>query len=120
VKGPSDLGHFADHDGWHKCLDDLRHIHLRMTADYPGTPAIMLGHSMGSTLARDFMARHGRELAGVVLSGSSGQPVPMASAGRLVARIERLRHGRRGRSALLHSLSFDAFNKRFEPARTKF
>jgi len=44
----------------------------------------------------------------------------MASAGRLVARIERLRHGRRGRSALLHSLSFDAFNKRFEPARTKF
>ena len=120
AKGPSDLGHFADHDGWQKCLDDLRQIHLRMTSDHPEKPVMLLGHSMGSTLARDFMARHGDGLAAVVLSGSSGQPTPLASSGRLAARLERLRLGPRGHSRMLQSLSFDAFNKKFEPARTKF
>ncbi|HWZ45447.1 MAG TPA: alpha/beta hydrolase [Candidatus Saccharimonadales bacterium] len=120
AKVPSDLGHLADRGGWQKCLDDLRQVQLRMAADYPGKPVILLGHSMGSTLARDFMARYGGDLAGVVLSGSSGQPTPLASAGRLVARLARLRRGARGHSRMLQSLSFDAFNRKFEPARTKF
>jgi alpha-beta hydrolase superfamily lysophospholipase len=34
--------------------------------------------------------------------------------------LERMRLGRRGVSAMLQSMSFGAFNKRCEPARTKF
>jgi len=120
AKSPSDLGHFADRGGWEKCLDDLRQLHQRIAALHPGKPVILLGHSMGSELARDFMARHGSELAGVVLSASSGQPTPLASAGRLMARLERLHVGPRGHSWLLQWLSFDAFNRKFAPARTKF
>ena len=37
---------------------------------------------------------------------------------RLIGRFERLRLGRRGRSTLMHTLSFAAFNKPFEPSRT--
>ena len=44
----------------------------------------------------------------------------MASVGRLVARLERLRLGRHGRSKLLTDLSFGPFNKRFAPNRTAF
>ncbi len=115
---PADLGFFSEKGGWRKCLDDLLLVRRRIEADHPDLPVIMLGHSMGSFLAQQFMSEQGATLAGVVLSASDGKPSLLAMAGRLVARMERLRLGGRGRSALIHALGFGAFNKAFGPART--
>lgn len=115
-----ELGFFAERNGWRKCLDDLWQVNRAIAAENPEAPILLLGHSMGATLARQFMAEHGEDLAGVVLSGSSGQPTPLALAGRLIARTEKLRLGSRGKSALIRSLTFDGFNKSFQPARTRF
>ncbi|HKW52774.1 MAG TPA: alpha/beta hydrolase [Stellaceae bacterium] len=120
ARTPEDLGLFAARDGWSKCLDDLWRLNRRIADDHPGAPIILLAHSMGSSLAQHLIGLHGDALAGVVLSGSSGKPSALAVAGRLIARLERLRLGRRGHSALLQRLSFDAFNKQFAPARTPF
>lgn len=120
ARAPEDLGFFAEHDGWRKCLNDLWDVNRLIAAENPGRPILVLGHSMGATFARQFMAEHGDGLAGVVLSGCGGQPTSLALAGRLVARVEKLRVGARGRSGLIQSLTFDSFNKAFEPARTKF
>ena len=118
--GPAELGTLGDHDGWRKCLDDLWQLNRRIAASLPGKPIFLLGHSMGSSLARSFMAGHGDSFAGIALCAASGQPTPLALIGRLAARLERLRLGPRGTSKLLQALSFDAFNKKFEPARTRF
>ncbi len=115
---PADLGFFAESEGWRKCIDDLGQLHRRIAADHPGRPILLLGHSMGSFMAQHVISERGDDLAGAVLSGSGGKPGALASAGRLVARIERWRLGPRGRSDLIHSLSFGAFNKPFAPART--
>ena len=117
---PEELGFFAARDGWGKCLDDIWQVNRRIAADHPGAPIILLGHSMGSFLAQHLIGVQGDSLAGVVLSGTSGKPSALAMAGRLVARLERSRLGRRSRSALLQSLAFDGFNKPFAPARTPF
>jgi alpha-beta hydrolase superfamily lysophospholipase len=115
-----DLGFFAASGGWRKCLDDLWLVNRKAASDHPGLPIVLLGHSMGATLARQLMGEHGDSLAGIVLSGSSGQPNALAQSGRLTARLERLRLGPRGKSKLIQSLTFDAFNKRFQPTRTRF
>jgi alpha-beta hydrolase superfamily lysophospholipase len=115
-----DLGFFAERDGWRKCVDDLWQLNRRIASDHPGLPIVLLGHSMGSFLAQQFISEHGDALAGAVLSGSSGKPDALAAAGRLFVRIERLRLGARGRSRTMHQLSFGAFNKSFQPARTPF
>lgn len=120
ARTPEDLGFFAENDGWRRCLDDLWHLNRRIAGDHPDAPIVLCGHSMGSFMAQHFISEHGDAVAGVVLSGSGGKPSPLAVAGRLVARIERLRLGARGKSALIHALSFGAFNKPFEPARTPF
>jgi len=120
ASSPADLGFFAGHNGWRKCLNDIWELNQRIAGENPGAPIIVLGHSMGATFARQFMAEHGDSLAGVVLSGCGGQPTSLALAGRLVARLEKLRVGARGRSGLIQSLTFDTFNKPFEPARTRF
>ena len=115
-----ELGLFAEHDGWRKCLDDLWQLTQHIAAENPGVPVLLLGHSMGATLARQMMTEHGSAFAGVVLSGANGQPTPLAQAGRLIARLEKLRIGPRGKSALIRALTFDAFNKPLHPVRTRF
>jgi len=114
----ADLGFFAEGEGWRRCLDDLWQLNRQIAAEHPGLPVVLVGHSMGSFMAQHFISEHGEALAGVVLSGTDGKPGALASAGRLIARLERLRLGPRGRSALIHALAFGVFNKAFAPTRT--
>ncbi len=117
---PADLGFFAARDGWDKCVAGLYALNRRIAAEHAGAPILFLGHSMGSFLGQSFVARHSDAIAGCAFSGSNGPPPAIASVGRLIARIERLRLGPRGRSPLLQKMMFGEFNKRFEPARTAF
>lgn len=120
VGDPTPLGHFADEDGWSKAVEDLHRLNRRIAEVHPGLPIVMLAHSMGSFLAQHLLYRHPHDLAAAAFSGSSGKPPPIAALGRVIARVERLRVGRRGTSALIQKLSFSDFNKPFEPARTEF
>jgi alpha-beta hydrolase superfamily lysophospholipase len=117
---PADLGHFADEGGWDKVVGDLWTLNRRIAAEQPGTPIIFLGHSLGSFLGRSFIAEHSDALAGAALSGSNGKPPPIATLGRLIARAERLRLGKRGKSQLIFQMWFGDYNKPFKPARTAF
>jgi alpha-beta hydrolase superfamily lysophospholipase len=115
---PANLGHFADADGWAKTVGDLWSFNRVIAAEQPSVPIVFLGHSTGSWLGQQFVSEHSEALAGVAYSGS-GKPPPMVAVLRLVARAERLRQGRRGKSRLVNSLMFDALNKPFAPTRTK-
>jgi alpha-beta hydrolase superfamily lysophospholipase len=115
----ADLGHFADEGGWGKVVGDLWAMNRLIAREEPGLSIIFLGHSTGSWLGQQFVSEHSDALAGVVYSGSNGAPPPIAAAGRLVARAERLRQGKRGKSKLVNSLMFDGLNKPFAPARTR-
>ena len=120
AKDAGDLGLFAEADGWAKVTGDLWLLNRRIATEQPGKPLVLLGHSMGSFIVQQFLAEHGEVLAAAVLSGSGGKPNALATVGRLVARLERWRKGGRGKSLLIHALSFGAFNKSFKPARTPF
>ena len=117
---PGERGHFGDAGGWDKVTADLWTMTRLIAAEQPGMRVFLLGHSLGSFLAQEYVARHSDALAGTVWSGSNGKPPAIANAGRLIARIERLRRGRRASSPLIHALWFGAFNKPFEPTRTAF
>ena len=117
---PADLGHFADDGGWGKVVGDFWTMNRLIAKEQPGVPIIFLGHSLGSFLGQGFVAEHSDALAGAVYSGSSGKPPAIATLGRLIARAERLRLGKRGKSQLLGQMWFGAYNKPFAPARTEF
>jgi alpha-beta hydrolase superfamily lysophospholipase len=116
----ADLGHFADEGGWGKAVGDLWTFNRLIAAEQPGAPIVFLGHSLGSFLGRAFIAEHSDALAGAALSGSNGKPPAIATLGRAIARAERLRLGKRGKSQLIFKMWFGDFNKPFEPARTPF
>jgi len=121
AKTTVDLGFFAERDGWNACVADLWRINPCIAGCHPGLPIVLLGHSMGSFLAQQFISEHGEGLSGAVLPASNGSLAPaLAATGWWLARLKRLRLGRRGRSALMHELFFASFDQPFRPARTAF
>lgn len=120
VRPGEGLGHMADRDAFAKVVDDLHRVNRLVAAGFPGLPIALLGHSMGSFMTQNLAFLHPEDVAAIVLVASNGKPPPIAEAGRLVARLERARLGRRGQSRLLNKLSFEDFNARFRPNRTEF
>lgn len=116
----TDLGFFADHDGWAKVVGDLGTVVRRAHVEHPGIPVVLLGHSMGSLLARSFALDHSQDIDALVLSGTAGDPGVLGKVGLALARVEARLLGRRHPSRLLNTLSFGSFNKRFAPNRTEF
>jgi len=49
-------------------VDDLHLVYEQAIADYPGPPAVLIGHSMGGLIAARYGQRYGSELAALVLS----------------------------------------------------
>jgi alpha-beta hydrolase superfamily lysophospholipase len=116
----AELGHFADRDGWEKIVADVQTLAAHLDASHPGCPRVLLGHSMGSFIALDFLTRFGASLRAAVLSGSAPSVGPLGWLLRGAANLERLRLGARGHSALLQQAVFGRFNAAFEPAETPF
>ncbi|MBD8491591.1 alpha/beta hydrolase [Pseudomonas syringae] len=114
------LGHYADKDGWSKVLGDLALMARTLDELHPQRPLFLLGHSMGSYIAQAWLMHHSASVQGAILSGSNYQPASLYRSARLIARLERVRQGPRGRSALIDALSFGTFNHSFKPARTRF
>lgn len=114
------LGHYADEQGWAKVVGDLAGVAQAIGQRHADTPLFLLGHSMGSYIAQAYLQHHGAGLQGAILSGSNFQPVAFYRVARVIARLERLRQGATGRSALIEWLSFGSFNKGFKPVRTRF
>jgi len=121
-EGP-ERGIFTEDGGWHVAAEDMRDMVRRLRERNPDVPVFLFGHSMGSLLAQQILTDGGEIpdlLAGVVLSATSGKPPFIASIGRIVARLERLRLGPRGRSGIIDALTFKDFNSKFKPTRTGF
>lgn len=120
ISEASPAGHLADHDGWNLIVGDAHGVNREIARRHPGLPIIVLGHSMGSFVLQQLLFEHPGDVVAAALSGSNGKPPAKASAGKLVARLERARVGRRRPSPLLTRLSFGDYNKAFAPARTDF
>jgi alpha-beta hydrolase superfamily lysophospholipase len=112
-------GHFSDNNGWAKVLADLDQVY-RWIKEQQSLPIFLLGHSMGSFIAQTFCIQFAPKLAGLILSGSNYQPAIIYRLGKWIAKIERLRVGKRHSSALLNYLAFGQFNKHFKPTKTEY
>lgn len=120
ARGPSELGFFAERDGFRRLVDDIYAVNRAIAARHPELPRVLLGHSFGSFLTQTYLFTYGDSIRAAALSGSSVSPQAVALAGLGLAQVERLRVGPRGKSWVLQQASFGAYNKRFEPARTEF
>ena len=112
-------GYFADENGWHKVVEDVRVVTDNIRETHVSKPVFLVAHSMGSFIGETFAMHYGARLQGLLLSGSSWPQRMQLLPGRLLAKLESLRVGKRGNSALINALGFSAFNRPFRPVRTE-
>ena len=112
VSSPDEFGYFAKKDGWSYVVDDVYKMNKYLRSNYPGLPLTLLGHSMGSFIARIYAERYPHSISGLIIHGTAG-PNPVLPLGKALAALISLLRGERHRSKLLKSLSTGAYNKRF-------
>ncbi|WP_077327951.1 alpha/beta hydrolase [Virgibacillus siamensis] len=110
------FGHLADQDGFERTTRDLIMITKQIKADYPNVPLILFGHSMGSFLARNYIAQNSNLLDGVILSGTGYFPKIQSCIAKLIAS----RLPPKEKSPLMNSLAFRSYNKRINDKQTNF
>jgi len=113
-----DLGYFGA--GKSKVVvDDLFKVTQYAKENYGSDiPYFLLGHSMGSFMARRYIMTYGSEISGVILSGTGSQPGIVLAGGKLVASIVGAVKGDRYRSTLIKGMAFGAYLKKIENPRT--
>ncbi|MBC9713705.1 alpha/beta hydrolase [Streptomyces sp. TRM66268-LWL] len=106
-------------DSWRAIVDDLKAVGDRARALYPDAPTVLLGHSMGSMLARDYAQEYSDTLAGLILSGTF-RSLPSVEIEGALDRLDReiAEGGRAAESSFLPEV-FASFNDPY-PHRTGF
>lgn len=90
--------------GFDQLVDDVVNLRVIAKNEYPGKPYILLGHSLGSFAAQQFLLKHSHSIDGLILSGSGA--------------LDYL--ARQVQSAPAGEDPMKLMNASFEPARTPF
>lgn len=112
-KGARALGHFAEKNGRAYLVRDLYSMTERAKERWAGAPYFLLGHSMGSFVARQYTVKYGWALDGVIYMGTSGKN-PLDWAGIALTNMLGVCKGKKARSRLIDKLAFGSYNKRIE------
>lgn len=88
-------------------------------AGYPDVPYFLLGHSMGSFMARRYLMTYGRGLTGAIICGTGRQPAVALLAGKLICAAVGAVKGESYRPEFVKKACFGSYNERFEPAETE-
>lgn len=105
-----DLGYFAAEDGVDTLVTDAHKLTLAVRSQLKGTPVVLLGHSMGSFLARLYATSYSRDIEGVILLGTANNG--FARFGRMLANRLANNEGENYRSEKLKRFVFGSYNRK--------
>lgn len=114
-----DLGYFCQKNMSATVVADLHRVTIYAKKHYKNVPYFLLGHSMGSFMARRYLMTYGNELTGAVLSGTGGQSSFALIAGKMVSACIRIVKGDRYRSEFIRKLAFGKYLDRIENPHTE-
>lgn len=118
VTDPDMLGYFGESGGFVNMAKDLHRMKVIMEKKLPGIPHFLMGHSMGSFIARIYLSRYRDRWDGAIIMGTAGGVTGSAPLRKL---LEILCHAKnsRFRPEFSSDLAFGVFNIRTRPHRTK-
>mgnify|MGYP000754358080 CR=1 FL=1 len=87
IRTKEDYGYFAEPDGNRAVLADLHAVTVLTKELYPNLPYFLLGHSMGSFYARQYLCEYGRELNGAIIMGTGFQPKALVKVAKTLCRV---------------------------------
>lgn len=113
-------GYFCKEDAPTVLVRDEHRLKKMMQEKYPGVPYLILGHSMGSFITRNYLMRYGSGVNGALIVGTGMQPKPALVCGLALTAVEKLFCGDRHVSKLVDKVAFGVYNKKIESPKTSF
>ena len=113
TENDDELGFIAHKDGWKYLVNDVVTFTKAVKKIYPDTPTVLMGHSMGSFIARLVAESYAAEYNKFIFCGTSG-PNPASSAGLLLVKIIKAFKGEKHKSNLIQNIAFGSYNNGFE------
>ena len=104
----SQFGFFAKKNGDRCLIADVARVTSYIRKQYPGSHIILLGHSMGSFVSRQYLTQYGSKIDGAILMGTGAPGMLKVAFGLSVARFLRVLRGDFYRSSLVNYLMLDS------------
>lgn len=113
-------GYFCEQDPATVLVRDVHRLKKATQALYPDVPYVIMGHSMGSFITRNYMFRYGTGVNAAIIMGTGMQPPAVLAASKITAGIQRVFCGSEHVSRLIDKLAFGSYNKAIPNPRTSF
>ena len=113
------LGYLGDYNGWQRMIYDVNTVHTILCQRWPSAKQVILGHSMGSFLLREYLIQFGLEQLDAAVVCSTGNMPPLAyRMGLWLAHLSCLMGNAKRPAKLIHKMVFGSSNRAFRPSRT--
>lgn len=114
------FGYFCEQDSATVLVRDTHRLKKATQSLYPDVPYVVMGHSMGSFIARNYMFRYGTGFSGAVIMGTGMQPKNILSMSKAIAGMQKLFLGSKHVSEMINKLAFGVYNNEIDHPETPF
>ena len=120
VSEDGEYGYFCEQDPATVVVRDVHRLKKMTQVDYPGIPYVILGHSMGSFILRNYLFRYGTGIEGAVICGTGSRSNFQNLVCQAVAAVVGVALGEKHTAKIIDRLAFGSYNKRIENPKTSF
>lgn len=112
-------GYFCKEHAVDVLAEDAHQLTLLMKERFKDLPFFIMGHSFGSFITREYITRYGREIAGVILSGTGYQSMALVETGKMMAIMQRLILGEKHPAKFLNQMAFGSYLSKIPDPKTQ-
>lgn len=120
VPADGSYGYFCGQDPATVLVRDVHRLKKMTQALYPGLPVIIIGHSMGSFILRNYLCRYGSGIDAAVIMGTGMQSPALVRSAKLLSCLQKKLFGGKHVGHLLDRLAFGAYSARIRQPATSF
>lgn len=108
------FSYFCKQDPATVVVRDVHRLKKMIQKQYPGVPYVILGHSMGSFIMRNYLTMYGSGIDGSVIMGTGRIPGAFLAVSKVMVKVMKLFRGDHHVSKLCEKLTFGNYNSHIE------
>lgn len=120
VKEGNPMGYFCDRDPATVVVRDVHRLKKNTQVRFPGLPYVIIGHSMGSYILRNYIEQYGKGIDAAVLSAPGYQSKGLLSVTSILIGLQSLIFGEKHVAKFLDHVAFGSYNSKISNKRTDF
>lgn len=113
ARDAEELGYTVKGGGAEYLVDDVYALTQEIRTNFEELPVILLGHSMGSFIARRYLEKYPDAVDAAIISGTGGPESP-TGFGKAFVRFLMFFFGEKYRSGLVQKIAFGSYNKHYK------